>query len=210
MRKIKVTIGALLALLAASFTVIARADVSSQLAGLLSGFTTYRANFQQVTYDQKKQVQSRSSGSLLLMRPGHFRWEVKSPNHQILITNGKILWIYDVDLAQVSKRALQAEDSFNPARLLSGSVKDLTQQFVIKLVSQQGKTLLFQLTPRSSKSMFKSIQLQFVGAKLSKMWVTNTLGQQTLFAFNHIKLNIKIDKKLFDFKAPKGVDVISG
>ncbi len=179
-----------------------------QLSGLLKNFSTYSATFNQVTYSEQGRALQKSYGKMQIKRPGKFRWESQKPTHQILVTNGKTLWIYDVDLAQATKQKLSTRTTIDPAMLLSGSIKNLSDNFNI---SEKGSSreIVFELVPKKSDLGFKQVTLTFENKKLSQMKVINNLSQTTIFNFTNIKLNLPMSDNLFNFKPKPGVDIIS-
>ena len=73
------------------------------------------------------------AGQLLVQRPGRFRWDYqlaragagsrrRRTSGQLLVADGKNLWFYDRELAQVSVKPVAAALSATPIMLLSGSV----------------------------------------------------------------------------------------
>src|SRR5580704_14348669 len=67
----------------------------------LNAIRSMTANFNQVVKAKNREV-SRSSGIMALERPGRFRWQTKSPMEQLVVADGQKMWIYDVDLEQVT------------------------------------------------------------------------------------------------------------
>ena len=179
---------------------------AEKLSELLNGFTTFQANFTQVTQDGQLEVLQKSSGNMMLMRPGYFRWETQHPDHQIVITNGNTLWIYDVDLQQATKQSIK-NTPMNPAKLLSGKVDLLLKQFSVTMIPHS-KILVFQLTPKNPKQQFRSIAIAFKHDKLYRIQIRTNLEQTSTFTFSHIKMNKKLSPALFEFKAPSSVDVL--
>lgn len=178
---------------------------AAELASLLTSYKSYQANFKQtLVSDDNNQT---SSGILYMQRPGKFRWEVRQPNKQIIIANDNTLWIYDVDLAQVTKQKLDLQSANNPALLLSGDVAELIKRYEVKKI-QNNEGVWYQLTPRNSQSSFVLIRMKFDKNRLVSIWVKNNLGQTTLFQFSNIQLNIPLSASLFHFKVPAGVDVL--
>ena len=39
---------------------------------------------------------------MALERPGRFRWQTKEPMEQLVVADGQKMWVYDVDLEQVT------------------------------------------------------------------------------------------------------------
>lgn len=181
----------------------------AQLTQLLSGFNAMTANFMQTMYSGKNKVMQKSSGKMALQRPGKFRWQIVQPNPQLLIADGQFLWIYDMDLAQVTRQKLSAANANSPAYLLSGSVKALQKRFVISKMNKSGNAgVWFRLKPRAKSDLFQWIELHFVNNQLVGMQMTDSLGQLSAFTFTNIKINPPMAPTLFKFTAPKGVDVI--
>lgn len=181
---------------------------SSALGQLLQGFTTFTADFAQVVKDDKGSTLQQNHGQVQLARPGRFRWVSLVPTKQIITANGPTLWTYDVDLEQATKQPFQATGGVTPAALLSGQVSDLQQKFNVEKVPSQGQDQAFKLTPKQPSDLFKSVQMTFAGDRLQAMQVLNNLGQTVSFRFSNVKLNPKLDKNLFNFTPPTGVDVI--
>ena len=196
------------ALIAAFFSVTALAQPSSaanELAQRLSTYKTYQANFKQVTYSNGDQ--QNSSGKLYMQRPGKFRWEVNKPNAQIIIANSKTLWVYDIELEQVTKETINGQSMNNPAVLLSGDVSQLIKQYDVSKVQKDRKTW-YQLKSRSTRSNFLLVRMRFSNNHLVAVWVKNNLGQTSIFQFSNIQLNRPLKYALFNFKPPPGVDVL--
>src|SRR3990167_5239597 len=76
-------------------------DAGDLLQKKLNTLQSMRANFTQVIYVKQREI-SHSDGNMALQRPGHFRWQTKNPMAQIIVADGKKIWIYDVDLEQVT------------------------------------------------------------------------------------------------------------
>jgi outer membrane lipoprotein carrier protein len=194
----------------ALFALSARAQTTSDdLTQLLSSFQSMSAQFQQVVYNSNGKPVQRSAGQMALLRPGKFRWQVFKPNPQLLIANGRTLWIYDIDLSQATQQHLDRSNNNSPASLLSGSTVDLENRFIVAR-NNKGKSSgqSFQLKPKNENDMFKWIELNFNNSKLTEMRLMDNLGSLTDFHFSNVNINPKLSAGLFQFKAPHGVEVI--
>ena len=200
----------LIILLFLSGSVFAQENNSAavQLAKSLQKFSTYTADFRQVTYGSNGHVLQTSRGRVMIKRPGGFRWESDSPTKQIILTDGKALWVYNIDLAQATRQTVNQKANINPASLLSGSIKDLTQQFDVKILPNQ-HLQLFQLKPKGTGVSFKWVLLEFRNGELVGMKLLNNLDETSVFSFSKIRLNQTLPTSLFQFKPPKGVDVVN-
>lgn len=176
------------------------------LQGKLNAIRSMSANFSQVVKAKNREV-SRSNGFMALERPGRFRWQTKNPMAQVVVADRKKLWVYDVDLEQVTVKKQEKGLGGTPALFLSGYDETVTRDFDVK-ASQRGKRDLYDLHAKSSKANFQRMKLVFTGATLNSIELYDQLGQHTVVNLSNIKNNPKLAVNLFQFKPPKGVDVV--
>lgn len=201
----KIVLSLILALFCSA--TLAATDSATALSELLGRYKTYQANFTQATYYANNMRPQKSSGRLYMQRPGKFRWEVDRPMKQIIIANGSTLWIYDIELQQVTKQHISMDKGGNPAALLSGDVGKLMKNYKVSSVIFEGKNW-YQLIPRSKDSSFVKVLMFFKNNQLVSIRVKNNLSQISDFYFSKITLNKELSPLLFNFKPPPGVDVL--
>lgn len=172
----------------------------------LNAMQTLQASFKQVVKARQKLI-SQSSGSMALQRPGRFRWETQSPMAQLIVADGKKMWIYDVDLEQVSVKKQGKGIGGTAALFLSGYDDTVSKNFDVTS-SEEGKNQHFYLKSKSNKDSFQRVELVFAGNNLQSLKLFDQLGQITDVKLNNIKSNPALSGKLFAFKPPKGVDVV--
>jgi len=188
-----------------SINIFANTDATA-FKQLLASVTTIQADFDQNLLDDSGNSLQTSTGNMSIERPGKFRWNILLPFKQLLISDGTQLWIYDVDLEQVTRKKLEAGIGDMPALLLSGPVEDVVKFFDIKKISDHPS---FELRTKDKEALFETIKIKFNQKQIQEMRLADTLGQETVVKFKNIKINEKINKKEFEFTPPKGVDVIS-
>jgi outer membrane lipoprotein carrier protein len=183
------------------------ADATSEvLQAKLNAIRTMSASFNQVVNAKKREI-SRSSGTMALLRPGHFRWQTKKPMEQLVVADGNHLWIYDVDLEQVTVRKQEKGIGGTAALFLSGYDDTVARDFDVTR-QQEGNKDYFDLHAKSSKANFQQVKLIFTGNELRGLELFDQLGQRTVVTLSNIKNNPKLASTLFEFKPPKGVDVV--
>lgn len=180
---------------------------TAQLTVLLNKYTTFKARFVQTTYGRRNRVTGRSYGKVMLKRPGKFRWETYKPLRQTIVASRGVLWIYDISLMQATKQKMSSRGGVDPAMLLTGDVKTVRTEFNISKITRGGLPW-FQLLPKHSGNDFRKILLHFSSNRLTKIRVTNNMGQNILFSFSKIVLNPRLSPSLFRFRPPRGVDVL--
>ena len=188
--------------------VLADTGSNKQLLALLSNFHSMTAEFQQTVYNEQQQPLQQNQGKMALLRPGKFRWEVTTPNSQLMLTDGKQVWIYDTDLNQATHQLINMADSVSPAALLSNEASQLPQRFFIKRLKATNSQTVFQLKPKKTDDLFKYVILYFQQQQLTQMRIIDNLGSLSVFNFEHVELNKVLNTNLFIFKPPKGITVI--
>lgn len=182
------------------------ADDAAILQDKLNAMRSMSAQFSQVVKAEKRQVSS-STGIMALNRPGRFRWDTQSPMAQLVVADGKRLWIYDVDLEQVSVKKQDKSVGGTAGLFLSGTGNMVSQDFTVTQ-QMQGNTQSFDLHSKSSRANFQRVQMSFENNLLKTLVLYDQLGQKTEVKFSKIKLNAALSPSLFQFKPPKGVDVV--
>lgn len=196
------------ALLLAAGTAFAGARES--LDTFTSGLKGLDGRFTQQTYDVNGKLKEAASGRVALSAPRLFRWEYTAPYPQLIVADGKTVWVYEPDLQQVTKRAQGAEEQNSPlAALVDPSM--LERNFILTETASSDGLQWLQLTPRKEEDGgFRSARLGFDGNGLSRMMVVDALGQRTEIAFAGWKRNPGFAKGTFKYRPPKGVDVVGG
>jgi len=196
---------AMVLLLACSASVFAE-TAAELLQNKLNAMHSMTAQFSQVVKAKKHQVSS-SSGTMALERPGRFRWQTREPMEQLVVADGQKMWVYDVDLEQVTVKKQDKGLGGTAALFLSGYDDSVTKDFNVSQ-SKSGGTLTFDLKSKSSKDSFQQMKLVFTLDKLTALELHDQLGQVTYVKLTNIKSNPQLPAKLFQFKPPKGVDVV--
>lgn len=169
-----------------------------------------RADFVQYQTDDAGKVLAESSGVIMLQRPGKLRLDYTKPYAQMYLSDGKKLWHYDADLAQVIVKPLDQGLGDTPMLLLMGK-ENLYQRFDVRpMPGKKDKDLAWvELIPKNIDAMFAVIRIAFAsGGELRIMQLEDRLGNNTFIQFHNIQKNISHGYKTFRFTPPAGVDVI--
>lgn len=188
------------------FGSVSWASANDDLQSRLNAIHTMSASFGQVVSAKQHEI-SRSSGTMALSRPGHFRWQTKTPMKQLVIADGQHLWIYDVELEQVTVKKQEKGLGGTAALFLSGYNDTVARDFEVTTY-KEGKKDYFDLNAKSNKANFQRVKLAFDGAMLTDIELFDQLGQHTDVTLSKIKNNPTLVSTLFKFKPPKGVDVV--
>jgi outer membrane lipoprotein carrier protein len=196
----------------------------------LDGMKSLRTDFTQTVTDARGNEIEAGAGTLLVLRPGKFRWDYqprtaagavtstvatdqaasagRAERGQLLVADGKNLWFYDRELSQVSVKPVAAALSATPIMLLSGSAAQLHDSFDITPAGSHDGLDWVSVKPRSAEADFNHAELGFARDRLARMVVNDRLGQTVQLEFSRSERNARVDAAELQFKAPAGVDVI--
>jgi len=186
----------------------AAGDAAAQLSGLLDRAQTLRGGFTQLTRSASGTQLQEARGKMALQRPGMFRWHTDAPLEQLLVSNGKTVWLYDPDLEQVTVQQLDERLTHTPALLLSGDVSKISENFIVNRESKGDEELSFVLKPKSKDSLFDNLRLSFRRGLVSEMQLVDGSGQRTSIHFFGVQMNRVLVGTTFEFDIPPGTDVI--
>ncbi len=185
------------------------AEGAARLERFLADLQTLRADFEQQLFDEYGAPLETSTGRVRLARPDRFAWEYLEPYRQTIVSNGKELWVYDEDLAQVTINPIEGQNAATPAHLLSGNV-DLAAEYETEELGERDGATWVRLTPRVANQQYDGIELGLTGEEVTAMRLQDNLGQVTELRFTRIERNAPIDPASFDFEPPAGVDIVHG
>jgi len=185
----------------------AGADGFDQLDRFFEEVSTLKASFTQVILDENLLALEESSGLLWIARPGRFRWDYDSVHSQTIVADGEVLWVYDVELEQVTRRGQETAIGQTPAVLLSGG-QQYRKDYKVTVLGRQGAVNWISLVPKLSDGSFAEIQLGFEGDTLRLIQLLDELNQITRVTLSDVVENEPIPDSVFQFIPPAGVDVI--
>jgi len=180
-----------------------------RLERFLAGLTTLTAEFEQQLFDEYGELMETANGEVAISKPGKFRWEYHHPYSQLIVTDGSTLWVYDVDLEQVSVNPVANGGAGSPAELLVGDI-DLDQHYEVVEAGGEGDVAWVSLTPRGDTSQYNSIEIGLDSGEIRGMKLRDNLNQLTTVRFEHVLRNGEIADDRFSFVPPPGVDVMKG
>lgn len=183
------------------------AEALQRLESVMSELDTLQANFSQTVLDANLEPVRESRGSLLVSRPGKFRWDYTKPFEQTIVADGVNLWTYDPDLEQATVKPLETTLASSPASLLTGS-KPIGDEFEVKEIGAAGELYWIELVPRVQDTDFEQVRVALHEGELDTMELVDNLGQTTRIRFTGVKRNVELPAGSFDFSPPEGADLI--
>jgi outer membrane lipoprotein carrier protein len=174
----------------------------------------FTADFIQVFEDPLNRKQQ-ESGHLYLKRSRMMRWEYRSPEGNLFISDGKTVYFYVPADRQVNKEAVR--DTFDdriPLMFLLGK-SDLRNEFTrFELLNTkpflQG-TRVVRMYPRRKTDLSEVVmEVDPANFQIRRLLLTHSDSSRQEFIFSNIRTNTGLRASLFDFKVPAGVQVVEG
>jgi len=161
------------------------------------------------------------SGTLWLKKPRKMRWEYRSPEEKLFVSDGEIVWFYQPAERQLRKTSLKKlEDWRSPLAFLLGKTKlENELQGLSKAVDQSplspGNTIL-RGVPRaviqgSTASRVSEVQVEVTALnQIVRIALLDADGGATEFRFAGLKENLEVSDSRFQFTPPPGVETVEG
>ncbi len=186
----------------------AHAGARDDLDAFTHGLKGLQGGFVQTVYDSNGAKKEYSTGRVSLSAPRLFRWEYVKPYPQLIVADGKTVWVYDPDLKQVTRRAQGTAEGNSPLVALVDPAR-LDKDYVVADAGADAGLEWLTLTPRDKdNASFESARLGFDRNGLNRMAFTDLLGQRTEIVFAKWQRNPVFANGTFSYVPPKDVDVV--
>ncbi len=192
----------------------AQASGLDSLENFVKSAKSGHAEFTQVVTGPAKEGQGArsktSSGTFEFARPSRFRFDYKKPFEQVIVADGQTLWLYDVDLNQVTARKQSQVLASTPAALIAAApdLGALRKDFNLESAGEKDGLQWVQATPRVKDGQLHSVKVGFRGNELAKLEILDSFGQRSVLTFTKMDLNVAVPPERFQFKPPQGADVV--
>lgn len=173
--------------------------------------TQFTAEFVQESTLKAMDITDFASGRVYVRHPGMMRWEYAKPEKQIIITDGNRLWIYRPDDNQVMVGSAPAFFRDGKGASFLSDIGLIRKKFEISL--QSSPTDMFQelkLIPVEKTLDIAEVRLTVAPETSTVLRVVtiNYYGDQTTIELINYRFTEDLDKSLFSFEMPEGVDII--
>ena len=181
-------------------------DAGQRLTLALKQMDNLTTEFKQTLLDEDKNVVQQSRGTLALQRPGKFAWHYTDPFEQRIIADGSELWIYDVELDQVTVKPMDQGLANAPIMILMKQA-DINEQFEVSEVGQRKFLYWVELLPHAGDLEYTHIYIGIADDQVQAMELQDQFGQSTQIVFENLRVGVVHDPATFRFVPPPGVDV---
>lgn len=186
----------------------ASAQTTDPLNTFLTQTQAAKGSFHQQTFQKDgKPAEKPQIGNFVFSRPGKFVWTYTEPFEQEMICDGEKIYIWDKDLNQVTVRSAKKSIPQSPASILFGTSSYQRDWNASAPVEKDG-LMWVTLKPKKSDSSVNSVTFGFKDNQLKKLTFVGAMGETTHLEISELQTDLKPSDKNFEFKPPKGADVV--
>lgn len=168
---------------------------------------TFHASFDQKVYDEKKTLIVHSTGTVVIQRPGKFRWEYLKPSRQIIVADGKNLLNYDPELDQAVIQPMVVSMAYAPMMLLLGEAIS-SSNFEIDIGGHEQGLDWITLMPKVEDTEFVRIDLGLNQTQLIQLVMYDRFEQVTKIEFLNTSFGKGVKADAFRFYLPERTDIL--
>jgi outer membrane lipoprotein carrier protein len=188
-------------------------ELAGRIQARYDGITDFEAEFVQSYQGGLLRTKTTEQGTVAIKRPGRMRWVYTKPERKEFVSNGTRIYSYLPADKQVIVAPVPASDQTTPALFLTGRghlVRDFTATFA-ELPGATAGLVGLRLVPKREDPEIESLLLGVDASSLQirQLVAADRQGGRSTFLFNNVKENRRLSDTLFEFRIPRGVDVIT-
>jgi outer membrane lipoprotein carrier protein len=156
---------------------------------------------------RKKQVER---GFVQVKKPGRMRWDYKSPETKVFVSDGRRIYLHVPADNQVIVSAVPPDDQATTAVLFLVGKGSLTRDFTVSYADADvPDSYALRLRPKIPETDYDWLQIVVDQKTLQirSLTAADREGGRSTFQFSNFKENVGLADKTFAFKIPRGADV---
>jgi outer membrane lipoprotein carrier protein len=185
-------------------------EVAASLQKKYDAIRDFTADFVQETEGgllRKKQIER---GVVQIKKPGKMRWDYKSPETKVFVSDGRRIYLHVPADNQVIVSQVPPEDQATTAVLFLVGKGNLTRDFTVTYAdAPTPDTYPLKLQPKTAETDYDWLQIVIDRKTLQirSLTAADREGGRSTFRFTNFKENVGLADKTFAFKIPRGADV---
>jgi len=187
-------------------------NVARQVDERYNHLQTLTAEFTEIY--QGSGMDRTESGTLWLKKPGKMRWEYRSPEEKLFLSDGRSGWLYLPAEKQVRKSSMKKLDDIrSPLAFLLGKTKLEKElaglSFAPDIQTWHPNDVILRGVPQGMEDTLRQVLLEITPEHaIARILLYGTDDSITEYRFKDQKENVVIPDAKFRFSPPAGVEVI--
>jgi outer membrane lipoprotein carrier protein len=150
-------------------------------------------------------------GTVMVKKPGKMRWNYKSPEPKVFVSDGRKMYMHTPADEQVIVSEVPSDDEATTAVLFLSGKGNLTRDFTVSLAEGAPPgTYALRLQPKLQQRDYDWLQIVVdrTTFQIRSLATADKQGTRSTFRFSNFKENVGLSDKTFEFVIPRGADVI--
>ena len=150
-------------------------------------------------------------GTVAIKKPGKMRWEYRAPEKKTFVSDGRQIYSYIPADKQAIVSDVPREDAATTAVLFLAGKGNLLRDFDVTFASAPAADrIALKLNPRQKQRDYDWLVVTVDKAtmQIRALTAADRQGGRSTFQFTNYRENTGVADKVFEFKIPKGTDVI--
>lgn len=159
-------------------------------------------------------IQRSETGTLRLKKPGKMRWDYRSPEEKLFVSNGKDAWLYLPQEKQARRSALKnLDDLRSPLAFLLGKAKLEKElqglSFAPDVQTWKDGDSILRGVPKGMEDQVEQVLLEISpDYRIVRILIQGRDDSITEYRFSDQKENVPLSDKQFEFSPPPGSETI--
>lgn len=188
-------------------------DLARRVQSRYDTVADFEGQFTQTYEGGVLRTRSVERGTVVIRRPGRMRWVYTTPERKEFVSNGAKVYAYFPADRQVIVSPAPTGADTTPALFLTGQA-NLARDFVATPMEVPGAArglLGLKLVAKRPDPDFEWLAIAVApdSMQIQHLVALDRQGGRTTFTFTNLKENRRPPDTLFEFRIPKGVDVVT-
>ena len=191
------------------------AELAAALQKKYATVRDFSADFIQTYRGGVLNRQMKDTGRVMVSKPGRMRWEYKTPEEKLFVSDGSRVYWYVPQDKQVQISAVPSDDQASTPALFLAGKGDITRDFTPALIERPAGypegTRALKLVPLTPQEEYDWLIIVVDPATLTLRGLVtgDSQGGTSSFSFTNMKENLGLADKLFTFTPPRGVEIVN-
>lgn len=190
-------------------------DVLARIQDVYDDTKDLKASFKQVWESEAHGQRRTAYGYVYLQRPGRMRWNYSKPDRKTIVSDGKTLWVYEAEDAQVFRQELDDAGLPTAVAFLTGEVgAKFREQFTAELEPDSPYAgpdrVVVRLTPKTPTPRYAHLLFVIDTSEwlVRESIVVDHQDSRNRISFWDIRRNTRIPESKFRFVPPSTAKII--
>lgn len=188
------------------------AEIAARLQAAYEATTSMSADFKQVATVAMSNRKRTGNGRVVVLKPGRIRWDYVSPDHQVLVSDGKKIFMYFAGAEQMIIQPVSEYLNSDITYSFFVGTGNILRDFEVQpadLTPGQGSSVV-KLVPKNAHPQVDYLYVWVDNSTylMNRLEIVDQFGSVTDISFTNIVLNQPVAKDTFTFSPPEGTEII--